>query len=324
MSNLTWKEILNAHTEKRSEMKAPALVSVIVALHVSVLGAFVFIQGCGTTHPPRPVVVDPPPPPPMPTVKKEPPPVRPAPSFKPPVAPAVAPVNFDPATADTYVIQKGDSLSKIAARHGMSSRDLAAINKITDPNKIRVGQKLILPPGSGVMSTPAPVPSASSAPRVSTPSGAVHVVQKGDSLSKIARQYGISAKDLAALNGISDPNRIRIGQKLNLPGANSAPVPPAPAPAPAPRRPEPRSPAPAPAPVVPESFSAPAPAAPAPPVSDVDEDAFQYLLRDGETLRKLAMENGTTVEAIMELNGISDEASVKAGDLISIPMPGGM
>jgi LysM repeat protein len=45
----------------------------------------------------------------------------------------------------------------------------------------------------------------------------VYVVQKGDSLSGIAKKFGVSAAKLAAFNNITDPDKIQAGQKLNLP-----------------------------------------------------------------------------------------------------------
>ncbi len=45
----------------------------------------------------------------------------------------------------------------------------------------------------------------------------VHVVKPGETLYSLARRYGTSVEALAALNGLSDPNRIRAGQKLVIP-----------------------------------------------------------------------------------------------------------
>lgn len=48
----------------------------------------------------------------------------------------------------TYVVQKGDTLWKIAQKvygDGKKVKEISAANNITDPNKIKVGQKLILP-----------------------------------------------------------------------------------------------------------------------------------------------------------------------------------
>ena len=43
------------------------------------------------------------------------------------------------------------------------------------------------------------------------------IIQKGDTLSKLAKIYGISTNDIAKANGISDPNKINAGQKIVIP-----------------------------------------------------------------------------------------------------------
>lgn len=48
----------------------------------------------------------------------------------------------------TYKVKKGDTLSKIAEKHGTSVTVLASINQIANVNKIQVGQVLTLPSGS--------------------------------------------------------------------------------------------------------------------------------------------------------------------------------
>ncbi|MFN8595797.1 MAG: LysM peptidoglycan-binding domain-containing protein [Anaerolineae bacterium] len=69
---------------------------------------------------------------------------------------------------------------------------------------------------------PIPTPIAPSTPtvRAATPtrSPIVHTVQAGDTLFRIAQQYGVSVDDLAALNNLADPSQISIGQKLKIPG----------------------------------------------------------------------------------------------------------
>ncbi len=57
--------------------------------------------------------------------------------------------------------------------------------------------------------------SGSAAP--SAASGVEHVVKAGETLSTIARAYGVTVADLAQVNGITDVNTIRIGQKLLIP-----------------------------------------------------------------------------------------------------------
>lgn len=51
----------------------------------------------------------------------------------------------------------------------------------------------------------------------------VHIVQKGDTLYGIAFSYGIDQRELAELNGIKDPNQIKVGQQIKLPSETAQP-----------------------------------------------------------------------------------------------------
>jgi len=119
-----------------------------------------------------------------------------------PSAPAPAPGQ----ASGTYTVVKGDTLSSIAARYGTSYQELAKINGIANPNVIYVGQVLKL---SGSAPKPTGPPSTS---------GGSYTVVKGDTLSGIAQRYGTNYQTLAAINGISNPNRIYPGQVIKLPG----------------------------------------------------------------------------------------------------------
>ena len=99
---------------------------------------------------------------------------------------------------DTYTVMAGDTLSGIAEKFGTTYQELAAINGIEDPNVIHVGQIIKLK--RDTTSTPQ--------------SGDTYTVQAGDTLSGIAAKYGTTYQELAALNGISDPNVIHVGQVL--------------------------------------------------------------------------------------------------------------
>lgn len=93
-----------------------------------------------------------------------------------------------------YTVQRGDTLSKIAAKYGTTYQEIAKLNNIADPNKIYVGQKLCINGSEAIYYT----------------------VQKGDTLSKIASKYGITYQTIAKLNNIPDPNKIYTGQKLRI------------------------------------------------------------------------------------------------------------
>ncbi|MEI7617964.1 MAG: LysM domain-containing protein [Actinomycetota bacterium] len=59
--------------------------------------------------------------------------------------------------------------------------------------------------------------STSTVPETSTTIPKTYVIQSGDALSEIAKQFGVSAAALAAFNNITDPDKIEAGQVLNLP-----------------------------------------------------------------------------------------------------------
>lgn len=166
-------------------------------------------------------------------------------------------------------------LSKIAAKVGVTSREIAELNNIKDANKIRVGQKLVLPsyaqsvPASA--NKPAAAPVKKPAPKASAPAvagGGEYVVRSGDSLSKIAVKNGTTVKALREVNNLKS-DMIRINQKLKLPAgaakkADAAPAAPAPVPAPEVAAPAPVVEAPVVAPVleaVAAAVASPAPAA---------------------------------------------------------------
>lgn len=86
----------------------------------------------------------------------------------------------------------------------------------------------------GVTTSPIPAyPTYPAYPAPSTGGGMVHVVQPGERLYSIARQYGVSYQDIAAWNGIPSPYTIYPGQQLSLmPGSGGTFAPPMPMPAP--------------------------------------------------------------------------------------------
>lgn len=113
-----------------------------------------------------------------------------------------------PATG-TYTVVGGDTLSGIAAKFGTDYKTLAAINGIADPNKIFPGQVLRLN-------------GAGSNGNQGTASSGSYTVVPGDTLSGIAQRYNTTYQNLAAINGIANPNLIKAGQVLKVPGAGAA------------------------------------------------------------------------------------------------------
>ncbi len=80
--------------------------------------------------------------PPPPAAKQ----VQPAPGAAPGVAAPAHKTTAAKATASTYTVKAGDTLTKIAKQHGTTVKKIEAANpQITDPNKLKVGEKLRIP-----------------------------------------------------------------------------------------------------------------------------------------------------------------------------------
>ncbi len=108
----------------------------------------------------------------------------------------------------------------------------------------------------------------------------VYVVQRGDSLSMIAKRYSVSPSDLARSNGITNPNIIYVGQRLVIPGTNAATSRAA-------------------------SVSAPV------------GDGYHTVQR-GNTLAQIAQNNGITVNDLMRLNGLTNPNFIWVGQRLRV------
>lgn len=128
-----------------------------------------------------------------------------------------------------HVVQAGETLGNIAARYGIPYQQLARHNGISNPNLVRVGQRLRIP--SSDSAPPAVAPKTTAAPlseRVTPaqPSQAAPVsscrgeltysVRSGDSLHRIAASYGVTTSALTARNNLPS-SLIVVGQRLIIP-----------------------------------------------------------------------------------------------------------
>jgi LysM repeat protein len=135
------------------------------------------------------------------------------------------------APATTHTVVLGDTLASIAGRYGTSVSQIAGINGLRNPNRIYVGQLLVIP------STAAPAPPLSGTGTAQDAGGeqpsqeqtaavapTTHVVQIGETLAGIARRYGLTVSALAAANGITNTNLVYSGTTLVVSDRPVAPI----------------------------------------------------------------------------------------------------
>jgi LysM repeat protein len=178
-----------------------------------------------------------------------------------------------------YVIKRGDNLTKIAKANDTTVGAIMEANKMQRNQTLIPGKSIIIP----ISGSSAPV--AAQAIESSSASSSVYVVQKGDSLSKIAGKYNTSVGKIMNLNGMNNTS-IRIGQKLKIPAASAA-------------------------------SSSPSSTTAAVPVAATG-NALTHKVASGETLGGIAIKHKVPLKALMDLNGIKDARKLRAGQVLVI------
>ena len=169
-----------------------------------------------------------------------------------------------PAGPIVHVVRWGENLISIARRYGVTVHAIASANGIVNTNRIYAGQRLVIP---GTAPAPAPV------------GGCIYVVRPGDNLTSIAYRRGVTIYAIVRRNGIVNPNRIYVGQRLRMPCASPpAPAPPTPAPG-----------------------------------------GAYYVVRAGDTLAKIALRFGVSVWSIVQANSIPNPNLIHVGQRLFIP-----
>ncbi len=125
----------------------------------------------------------------------------------------------------SHRVRKGETLSTIAAKYGVSTQQLAKLNGLRQPYHVTVGKVLKLP-GAEQATV---VASAAAPASVAAASGSVdqelrHTVKAGDTLNKIAMRYSVSLSELLALNKLSNANQIKLGESLLIRAAGVQPA----------------------------------------------------------------------------------------------------
>jgi LysM repeat protein len=128
-------------------------------------------------------------------------------------------------------------------------------------------------------------------------SAASYVVQPGDTLWRISRQFGTTVDAIVQANHIPNPNLIYVGQVLEIPvGPTATPPPPGPTPTAGPPQ--------------------PTPTPTTPPAQQL------YVVQPGDTLTRIAARFGVSVQAIVQANNIANPNLIYVGQVLVIPGAG--
>lgn len=192
-----------------------------------------------------------------------------------------------------HTVRRGDTVGRVSVVYGSSINAITTLNGLDANALIFVGQALIVPVSIANPATEVPTvtPIASAVPDIGTggplpaPGTQYYTVQRGDTLSLIARQYNTTVTSLTQLNGILNPNVIYVGQRLIVPStATGGPV------------------------IVPTSS--------APPTSPVPTT---YMVLPGDTLYRIALRFNVNIVMLANINNITNYNRIFIGQFLVLP-----
>ncbi len=96
---------------------------------------------------------------------------------------------------ETYEVLEGDTLSAIAVDYGLTMQTLLVANNLKNPNALKPGTELKIPPINGLL----------------------HMVKKGDTVSSLAKKYTAESEKIIAFNGLPQEGDLQIGTELMIP-----------------------------------------------------------------------------------------------------------
>lgn len=184
-----------------------------------------------------------------------------------------------------HIVRSGDTVGELATLYDSTTDAIIEANGLNDSALIRVGQTLVVPVRLAAPATSTPTVTPLVPPPTPAPTTTTYVVRSGDTLFRIATRFNTTAATLAQLNGIANPNIIRVGQSLIIPVGGQVSVPPS----------------------VPAATNAP----PSQPNT--------YVVRSGDTLFRIALRYGVSLRSLIQANGIIDANRVFVGQVLVIP-----
>jgi membrane-bound lytic murein transglycosylase D len=116
-------------------------------------------------------------------------------------------------TVLTHVVKRGETVSGIAQRYGVSQNLLMSANRVARARSLQVGTTLYIPvSGTEIPATTLREPT----PARAAPTRVTHVVRRGETVGGIANRYGVTQRQVIALNKLGRRATIKVGQRLRV------------------------------------------------------------------------------------------------------------
>jgi membrane-bound lytic murein transglycosylase D len=177
-----------------------------------------------------------------------------------------------------HLVEPKQTLASIARRYGVSAASLRLANGLGPKSRIVPGSTLLVPPAGIRAPGDNPVRGLASSKSIRT--------RRGDTLSRVARRFGVSLETLAAANGLSPKSRLHRGQRLHLPAGGERNVT---------TVAQNRS----------KSHRRPS-------------DSIRYAVRKGDTLSSIASAHGTTVRELRRWNQLNHRRRLHPGQTLTL------
>jgi len=177
-----------------------------------------------------------------------------------------------------HEIRKGETISSIARKYGVSQYAILSANNLSQRSKIYVGKTLVVP-------VPNDKGYASETNRKYELEGNVYYVRPGDNVSQIAKAFGTTPDRIRNLNNLDKQSRIYVGQQLQVTAEGAV--------------------------ATSNSASASEPAA--------EFNGGYYKVKRGDSLWDIALKYNTTVANLRKLNGLGRRSYIYAGQVLRVP-----
>lgn len=144
-------------------------------------------------------------------------------SVQPPRQPAQPPQNWSWDGGTAVVVAQGETIDTISRRHGVPVAAILQANNMTHAAQLQPGQRLVIPRVQQQMAAPQVSPPVTRiAPQAHAANGA-HVVAPGETIYSLARHYHLTPMAIAKANSVGLDHRVKVGDRIVIPGGAGAP-----------------------------------------------------------------------------------------------------